>query len=96
MLGSSLVREVASVPVLRVETRAKGGQQLNRAEPAALERSKMVCQELKTGRTTNLSTASFRGCHAGSSSSGETVIGFAPTTVGRKAAPFCGQSARCR
>ena len=44
VLGSSLVRKVASVPVFAGrdagEGRAKGGQQLNRAEPAALERSK--------------------------------------------------------
>ena len=40
------------------------------------------------------STASSRGCHAGSSNSGETVIGLAPATVGRKAAPFCRRSAR--
>ena len=40
------------------------------------------------------STASSRGCHAGSSNSGETVIGFASVTVGRKAAPFCRRSAR--
>ena len=54
-----------------------------------------MCQELRTSRTRNLATASSRGCRAGSSNSGETVIGFAPTIVGRKAAPFCRQSARC-
>ena len=54
-----------------------------------------MCQELRTSRTRNLATASSRGCRPGSSNSGETVIGFAPTTVGRKAAPFCRQNARC-
>lgn len=74
---------------------SKGRAAAEQSRVGSAGEEQKVCQELRTGQTRNLATASSRSCHAGSSNSSETVIGFAPT-VGRKVVPFCGQSARCR